>query len=344
MKQISIDNKDEREISWFELIYSLGQHKKWIVGISFLLMLIATVIVFSPLNGYTAELKIKTENGSAMMSLGNNFPIFVDPLQQRLHLMSYYKETTKEDFARKLSSVIKVRENNKEGLIIISAKDKNAVMAANIANVYGQELIRMGNTAAWSTKGKLLERLEKRLSDLRLLIVKHNNKMEQRHALQIIDKSYIDSGAKTVIDGIGGFQAEAADVSDVDILTQNEELRLANLYVSMRQLLAGYGELMKRDYDPMLYDALMLEQKRVFLLSLEQKLIRKIQDTQTFILQDNQIIIEAQPPRNRNLSWQIVPMIGVVGFLGTSLCLLLLVGLTKVWREYKEYKIRLLEK
>lgn len=88
-----------------------------------------------------------------------------DNLINRFHLLDRYDKSYMEDARKKLSSRTSISEDKKSGIIAISVRDHDAVLAADLANSYVEELGSV--MAKVSTSAARRERIfiEQRLAD-----------------------------------------------------------------------------------------------------------------------------------------------------------------------------------
>jgi uncharacterized protein involved in exopolysaccharide biosynthesis len=158
---------DEDEISLIGLFITLGNEKKFILGLTFLVTLIAVVITLWMAPVYTAKTvimppqQLQSSASSAMVTLGAMAGIsgvasaktqddmyvafmgsdsFLNNLIERFHLQEKYQTKTLVDARTHLKSKVKVMPDKKSGLISIEFDDEDPVFAAEVANAHVQEL------------------------------------------------------------------------------------------------------------------------------------------------------------------------------------------------------------
>ena len=167
----NLSESDEDEISLIDLLITLGHEKKFILGLTFLVTLIAVVISLLMPPVFTAKTVImppqqqQSSAASALASLGALAGLaggvagvktqdemyvafmgsdrFLNNLIERFHLQDKYQTKTLVDTRTLLKSKVKVMPDKKSGLISIEFDDEDPVFAAEMANAHVQELGHM---------------------------------------------------------------------------------------------------------------------------------------------------------------------------------------------------------
>ena len=162
---------DEDEISLIYLLITLGKEKKFILGFTSSVILLAVAVSLWMTPVYTAKTVImppqqqQSSASSAVASLsllaglgggaaGIKSPDemyvafmgsdrFLNALIERFHLQEMYHTKTLLDTRAKLKSMAKVMPDKKSGLISIEFEDADPQFAADIANAHVQELGHM---------------------------------------------------------------------------------------------------------------------------------------------------------------------------------------------------------
>jgi LPS O-antigen subunit length determinant protein (WzzB/FepE family) len=324
------------EISLFTLLCTLHQFKRWIIGIPLIITMVTAVIVFLQPNQYTTELKISSTENHTLLVKVMNAPQLINQLEQRLKLMAYYHTPTWEKLTDKLAQTVKVAEN-KEKLLVVRVTDKNPEMAAHIANAYGEIIISIANTEHLTEKGKQLERLERRLLNTRKLLTKNAEEMDTQNVEKTIRQ--LSSTTRFAVEGMASLQAEAATLSEMEDLSQNDALRLSNIINTINQLIKPN---LNKDpiHDEVLYKALVLQQRKVFLTAIERKLLRIIDELKLQIAKDPQILKKASIPvvKSGPARLKIIIALGMVSLFLTIFAVLVLVGFVRMRREYLQSK------
>ena len=165
---------EEDEISLIDLLITLGNEKKFILGFTSLVILVAVVssLVMTPV--YTARTVIlapqQQQSSSALASLGALAGLagiasgaksiddmyvafmgsdrFLNTLIERFHLQERYRTKSLLDTRAKLKSLTKVIPDKKSGLISIEFEEQDPQFAADMANAQVQELGHMLNVFA----------------------------------------------------------------------------------------------------------------------------------------------------------------------------------------------------
>jgi uncharacterized protein involved in exopolysaccharide biosynthesis len=254
------------EINLLEIIYIIVRRKAFIAkacGIAFVLSVILSLCL--P-NIYTASAKIlppQKEGGGGLSSLlgqmggaaalaglgglGGGTDLYVgilksrsvaDAVIQRLDLAKVY-ETKNPDATRKaLEGQVKFAGSPKEGIITISASDKDPERAAKLANAFVDELgkasVRLNITKAGGEKAFLEKRLVTVKEDLRKAEEEMRTFSQQHKVVQV------DAQARAAVEGAARLKAELAS-QEVKLAAlrsyqtdENAEVRL--LQSSIRKL------------------------------------------------------------------------------------------------------------
>ena len=162
---------DEDEISLIDLLITLGKEKKFILGFTSLVILVAVTVSLLMTPVYTAKTVImppqqqQSSASSALASLGALAGLaggaagikspdemyvafmgsdrFLNALIARFHLQERYHTKTLIDTRTLLKSKAQVMPDKKSGLISIGFEDEDPQFAADIANAHVQELGHM---------------------------------------------------------------------------------------------------------------------------------------------------------------------------------------------------------
>ena len=162
---------DEDEIYLIDLLITLGKEKKFILGFTSLVILVAVTVSLWMTPVYTAKTVImppqqqQSSASSALASLGALAGLaggaagvksademyvafmgsdrFLNALIERFHLQERYNTKTLIDTRTLLKSKAKVMPDKKSGLISIEFDDEDPQFAAEVANAHVQELGHM---------------------------------------------------------------------------------------------------------------------------------------------------------------------------------------------------------
>ena len=162
---------DEDEIYLIDLLITLGKEKKFILGFTSLVILVAVTVSLRMTPVYTAKTVImppqqqQSSASSALASLGALAGLsggvagikspdemyvafigsdrFLNALIERFHLQERYNTKTLIDTRTLLKSKAKVMPDKKSGLISIEFDDEDPQFAAEVANAHVQELGHM---------------------------------------------------------------------------------------------------------------------------------------------------------------------------------------------------------
>ena len=227
----------ENEISLLELLHILVQRKMLIIKITLGATVLAALISLFMPNIYTATAKVlipQRETGGGLSSLlGSASPtvgnlaglsglstggeLYIGILKSRsvsdavikqLNLATVYDTKKPEDTRRALEGNVKFQLGAKDGIITISADDKEPKQAARLANALVEQLGRASvrlNLSKASTERAFLEK--------RLDIIKADLKRAEdvlKSFAQANKTIHVDSQAKASIEGIARLKAELA--------------------------------------------------------------------------------------------------------------------------------------
>ena len=162
---------DEDEISLIDLLITLGKEKKFILGFTSSVILVAVAVSLQMTPVYSAKTVImppqqqQSSASSALASLGALAGLaggaagikspdemyvafmgsdrFLNALIERFHLQERYHTKTLLDIRMLLKSKAKVMPDKKSGLISIEFDDEDPQFAAEVANAHVQELGHM---------------------------------------------------------------------------------------------------------------------------------------------------------------------------------------------------------
>lgn len=132
-----------------------------------------------------------------------------DSLIARFDLAHYYKSSLPQDARGSLASDTSIDEDRKSGLISITVRSKNPVLAANLAQGYVSELNRVVTDSSTSTARRERIFLEGRLKDVKQDLDDSSKALSEFSAKSgVID---VSSQAKAMMDSGGRLQAELID-------------------------------------------------------------------------------------------------------------------------------------
>jgi uncharacterized protein involved in exopolysaccharide biosynthesis len=225
--------KDE-EINLLDLLMVIVKRKLLVIGLPLIAAVLAVIYSLTLPNVYTATAKIlppQKEGGggglSALLSqagglaglaggisgLSGPAELYVgilksrsvgDAVVKRLNLVQIFKAKSAEDARGSLEGAVKI-QSGKDGIITISADNKDPKLAARLANAYVDELSRTSVRLNLSKVGTERAFLEKRLE-----IVKVDLKTAEENLRSFAQQNktiQIDSQAKATIEGIAQLKA-----------------------------------------------------------------------------------------------------------------------------------------
>ena len=236
MQRIDAAPPPEEGINLLELLQVLAKRKQFIIRATAGTALLAALISLTLPNVYTATARIlppQKDVGGGLASLlgsagalagmaglggmGGSSDLYVgilksrsveDAVIQRLNLATVYKTKKPEDTRKALEGKVQLQIGVKDGIITISADDKEPQRAAQLANTLIEELGRTSvrlNLSKASTERIFLEK--------RLDIVKNDlykAEEELKSFAQTNKTIHIDSQAKASIEGVARLKAELA--------------------------------------------------------------------------------------------------------------------------------------
>lgn len=187
-------NDDDDEIHLLDLLIVLVRHKKLVIGMPIVTGLAAMAIslVMTPVFTGTAKIMPPQQQQSSglaamlgqlgglagaagsMAGLKNPNDLYVgmlesrtvaDDLINRFKLKERYESKTMDDARLALDKASDISSGKKDGLISISVTDKDPKFAADLANAYVDELIRLTQTMAVTEAAQRRLFFEKQLKD-----------------------------------------------------------------------------------------------------------------------------------------------------------------------------------
>jgi len=200
---------DEDEISLLDLLIVLGKYKGMIIGATFVAALMAIGYALSLPNVYSAEARIlppqqSQSSASALLSqlgglagmaggsLGIKNPndLYVAMLKsrtvmvtvaKRLNLQKIYEQETMADTLKVLEARTTI-SSGKDGIITVEIADKDPQLAADVANVFIEELNKLMQTYSLTDASQKrtffeqqLRQAKERLTDAELVLDKTPN-------------------------------------------------------------------------------------------------------------------------------------------------------------------------
>ncbi|MBT0663025.1 lipopolysaccharide biosynthesis protein [Geobacter pelophilus] len=227
----------EEEINLLDLLMVIVKRKRLVIGLPVIAAILSICYSLSLPNIYTATAKIlppQKEGGGGGLStllsqagglaglaggisgLSGPAELYVgilksrsvgDAVVKRLNLVQIFKAKSVEDARRSLEGTVKI-QSSKDGIITISADNKDSKLAAQLANSYVDELARTSIRLNLSKIGTERAFLEKRLD-----LVRGDLKTAEESLKTFAQKNQtiqIDSQAKASIEGIAKLKAELA--------------------------------------------------------------------------------------------------------------------------------------
>jgi uncharacterized protein involved in exopolysaccharide biosynthesis len=231
-----IENKDDIEINISELLAKLARHKKIIGGITAGAAVVSLVVSLLMTPIFRAETKIlPPQQGSssiaaqllnqmggfanlASSAVGIKSPnemyigilrsrTVYDKIIDRFGLMKLYDVKYREDARNNLSNAFTAK-SGKDGMIVVTLEDRDPKRAADMANAFVEEMIRVSKGLALTEAAQRRLFFEEQLKDVKLALASAEEGIkgfqEKTGALKIDDQ------ARTVIQGIGNLRAQIA--------------------------------------------------------------------------------------------------------------------------------------
>jgi tyrosine-protein kinase Etk/Wzc len=229
------ENIEEQEINLLELLQVLVKRKMLIIKMCSAAVVISVVISFLLPNIYSSTAKVlppqKESTGglsallgqagglaglAAASGLGGGSDLYLgilksrsvaDAVIQRLNLVTVYKKKTLEETRLALDKTVKVQAG-KDGIISITAEDKDPKRTALLANAFVEELgrttVRLNLSKAGTERLFLEKRLDLVKKDLKAAEDDLKTFAQQNKIVQV------DSQAKASIEGIARMKADLA--------------------------------------------------------------------------------------------------------------------------------------
>jgi len=164
---------EAKEINVIDLLLSLLRHKRVIIGGTFAIALLTLTVCFIVSPVYTAETTVlppqqssgslptqllSQVGGAASMLLGSALPVssgdlfvgllgddaILDPIIDRFDLMKLYDLDTRVETRKMITdNILTADKDSKSGIVSISVNDKDPQRAAEMANMFADELKKM---------------------------------------------------------------------------------------------------------------------------------------------------------------------------------------------------------
>ncbi|MEH6998119.1 MAG: Wzz/FepE/Etk N-terminal domain-containing protein [Limnobacter sp.] len=227
---------DDDEISLIELATTLGEEKKLVFGLPFLVGIVAIVVSLFLTPIFTAKTTLLPPQNSggggaaaALASLGGlaglagistggtTADTVIAMLQSRsakdqiidqFDLVDYYKAELREDVYKKLDGVVRVSSDKKSGLITVEVDDKDPELAAKMANAYYEVLkslmTRVAVTEAQQRRQFFEDQFAKAKEELSNAEVKLKETQERTGLVEL------KSQAEATIEAVARLRAEIA--------------------------------------------------------------------------------------------------------------------------------------
>lgn len=227
---------EEQDINLLELLQVIVKRKAFIIKLCSVAIVVSVIYSLTLTNIYSATAKILPPQkdsssglsallgagglaglaGLAAGGLGGGSELYLgilksrsvaDGVIQRLDLAKVYKSKTVEETRKSLDGAVKVQVG-KDGIISITAQDKDPVLSALLANTFVDELGKTTVRLNLSKAGTERVFLEKRLA-----LVKKDLKTaedELKAFAQLNKIVQVDSQARATIEGIARLKAELA--------------------------------------------------------------------------------------------------------------------------------------
>jgi len=229
------NNAPGQEISLLELLQVIVRRQELVIRTTLGAAVLALVISLFIPNTYSAVAKViapQKESAGGLSALfgqlggfaalaggslggGANTDLYLgilksrsvaDAVIKRLDLQKEFRKKTPDEARKKLANVVKFKANIKDGIITITAQNKNPKMAADIANAMVEELGRKSVQLNLTKAG-----MERAFLDKRLEVVKVDLKRAEEDLRDFQQKNKtirVDSQAAVAIEGIARLKAE----------------------------------------------------------------------------------------------------------------------------------------
>lgn len=143
--------------------------------------------------------------------------VIKDKIIDRFNLMKVYKQDNRKDTYDKLDKCVDINPGKKDGIVSIIVEDRDSVRAAEIANAYVDEVIKLTSQMSETDANKNKHYIEEQLSQAKGALTKAEEKVKQ---FQLRNKAIdITEQAKTTFSGLGELTSQLA----------LEEIKLATL-------------------------------------------------------------------------------------------------------------------
>lgn len=222
----------EYQISVLDLVLVLLERWRLVVGITAVIVTMATVIAFVIPKTYRSTAKIlplqQTQPGQSMLmdqvasmaGLGSNLPfktpsdlyvalLQVDPVLDQLvkkhELMRVYGESTLSGARKRLADRTEISAT-KEGMITITVEDRDPKRAAALGNGYADELAVLSNRLAITDASRRRLFLERQIKKTQEELIKAETAMTDTQ--KKTGMIQLDVQAKSIIDSVAALRAK----------------------------------------------------------------------------------------------------------------------------------------
>jgi uncharacterized protein involved in exopolysaccharide biosynthesis len=186
------DTREDEQLRLMDLLTLLGQQKKLVLGMPVLcgaIALTASLLMTPTFNSTVTVMPPEQKQNSMAAMLGQlggvaslaglgamktpsdlyvgllDSRTVADNLIKRFSLQQRYAKKTVEEARRELSAMHSISSGKKDGMISITVSDRDAQFAANLANAYVEELMKLSQTLNLTEAAQRRAFLEKQLKE-----------------------------------------------------------------------------------------------------------------------------------------------------------------------------------
>lgn len=217
----------ETETSFFDILIVLAKHKKLVIGLPLLAVMVSAALSFALPNVYKAGVKLlppqqQSGTGAFLAQLGgvvggmakNPNDLYVgmiksrtiaDKLIKRFDLLNVY-DTDSWDGARKALAAATTVVAGKDGLILLDVESKERKLVAALANAYVDELLKLTNVLAVTEAGQRRVFFERQLELSKDNLAKAE--MTLKRALDSHGVVSVDSDSRAIVETMARLRAQ----------------------------------------------------------------------------------------------------------------------------------------
>jgi capsular polysaccharide biosynthesis protein len=184
----------------------MSRHKRLLVIVPLLAMVIAAVVLQFVPNQYTAVLKIAPSGPAQLYLWALREDSLTNSIIKKFNLVHYFGDASLEKTRRKLESKVQFVSNLQDNFVDVRVIDKDPEMAKNLANAYGDGMIGLLLGLHLTDASKAIYALQSRREQAVKSLSAARAKLERSDVKQA--QRFIPSSTRVGVIGMAGIQAE----------------------------------------------------------------------------------------------------------------------------------------